>query len=76
MVKNGYYGNEGFGLPWDHIKVCQIGLFTTTGVTFVKKNSCLVARVVSFDTVGLYVLTFHILEPCPSKDILTIMVLS
>ena len=38
-----------------------------TGVTFVKKN-CLVARIVSFDTAGLHLITFHILEPYPSKD--------
>ena len=46
-----------------------------TGATFVKKNSCLVARIVSFDTVGLHLLTFRILEPYPSKDILTLMAL-
>ena len=40
-----------------------------TGATFVKKNSSLVVRVVSFDTACLYVLTFRILEPYPSKDI-------
>ena len=40
-----------------------------TGATFVKKNSCLVARIVSFDTVDLHLLTFRILEPYPSKDI-------
>ena len=40
-----------------------------TGVTFVKKNSCLVARILSFDTAGLHLLTFRILEPYPSKDI-------
>ena len=34
MVKNGYYGNEGFGLPWDHIKVRQMTLFTTTEITY------------------------------------------
>ena len=34
-----------------------------TGATFVKKNYCLVARIVSFDTVGLHLLTFRILEP-------------
>ena len=44
-----------------------------TGATFVKKNSCLVARIVSFDTVGLHLLTCRILEPYPSKDILTLM---
>ena len=40
-----------------------------TGASFVKKNSCRVARVVSFDTAGLHLLTFRILEPYPSKDI-------
>ena len=40
-----------------------------TGATFVKKNSCLVARIVSFDTVGLHLLTFRILESYSSKDI-------
>ena len=39
------------------------------GATFVNKKLCLVARIVSFDTVGLYLLTFHILEPYLSKDI-------
>ena len=32
-------------------------------------NSCLVARIVLFNTAGPHVLTFHILEPYPSKDI-------
>ena len=41
-----------------------------TGAIFVKKNSCLVARIVSFDTVGLHLLTFRILEPCSLKGIL------
>ena len=40
-----------------------------TGGTFVKKNSCLVARIASFDTTGLHLLTFCILEPYPFKDI-------
>ena len=40
-----------------------------TGATFVMKNSCLVARIVSFDTAGIYLPTFRILEPYPSKDI-------
>ena len=43
------------------------------GATFVNENSCLVARIVSFDTVGLHLLTFRILEPYLSKDILTLM---
>ena len=33
------------------------------------KNFCLVARIVSFDTAVLHLLTFRILEPYPSKDI-------
>ena len=40
-----------------------------TWATFVKKNTCLVARIIPFDTVGLHLLTFCILEPYPSKDI-------
>ena len=40
-----------------------------TGGTFVKKNSCLVARIVPYYTVVLHLLTFYVLEPCPSKDI-------
>ena len=40
-----------------------------TGATFVKKNSCLVARIVSFDTAVLHLLIFCILESYPSKDI-------
>ena len=40
-----------------------------TVATFVKKNSCLVARIVTFDTAGLHLLTFRILEPHPAKDI-------
>ena len=39
------------------------------GATFAKKNSFLVGRIVPFDTVGLHLLTFHILESYPSKDI-------
>ena len=46
-----------------------------TGASFVKKNFCLVTRIVSFDIVGLHLLTFRILEPNPSKDILKLMVL-
>ena len=40
-----------------------------TGATFVKKNSFLLARIVSFDTAGLHLLTFRILEQYLSKDI-------
>ena len=40
-----------------------------TWSNFAKKNSCLVARLVPYYTAGLHLLTFHILEPYPSKDI-------
>ena len=46
-----------------------------TGATIVKKKYCLVARIVSFDTVGLHLLTLCILEPYPSKENLTLMAL-
>ena len=39
------------------------------GANFVKKNSCLVAGIVPYYAAGLHLLTFHILEPYPSKDI-------
>ena len=38
--------------------------------TFVKKDHCLVARIDSFDTAGMHLFTFLILEPYPSKDIM------
>ena len=47
----------------------SVSVMLCTGATFVKKNSCLVARIVSFDTVGLHLLTFRILEQYPSKVI-------
>ena len=40
-----------------------------TGDNFVKKNSSLVARIVTFDTVGVHLLIFRILEPYTSKEI-------
>ena len=46
-----------------------------TGATFVKKNSCLVGRIISFDTVGLHLVTFPILEPKISKYIIALMTL-
>ena len=39
-----------------------------TGATFVKKKSWLVAAIVMFDTAGLHLRIFRILESCPSKD--------
>ena len=47
---------------------CQL-CFVRKGATFAKKNSCLVARIFSFDTTGVYLLIFRILEPYGSKDI-------
>ena len=38
------------------------------GATFVKKNCCLVARTVSFDTAGVHLLTFRNLETHRSQD--------
>ena len=40
-----------------------------TGATFVTRNSCVAARIVSFDTAGLHLLTSRILEPYSAKDI-------
>ena len=40
-----------------------------TGATFVKKNSCLVARIASFVTVGLHLVASRVLGAYPSKDI-------
>ena len=39
------------------------------GATFVKINSYLVVRIVSYDTAGPHLLTFHILQSYSSKDI-------
>ena len=39
------------------------------GATFVKKNPSLVATIVSFDTTGLCLFTFRILEPYPPEYI-------
>ena len=44
-------------------------MLCTGGATFVKKSSCFVVGIVSFDTVGLHLLTFCILEPYASKYI-------
>ena len=52
-----------------------ISIMLGKGATFVKKNSYLVARIASFDTVRLHLLIFCILEPYPSEDILTLMTL-
>ena len=47
----------------------NITVMLCTGVTFVKKKPCLVTIIVLFDTAGLHLLTFRILEPYPSEDI-------
>ena len=39
------------------------------GTTFIKENSCLVARIVLFDTAGLHLFTFRNLKSYPSKDV-------
>ena len=53
----------------------MMSVMLCTSATFVNKNSCLVARILSFDTVDLYLLAFRFLEPYLSKDILTLMAL-
>ena len=40
-----------------------------TGANFIKKTPCQVAGIVSFDTAGLHLLTFHVLEPIRSRYI-------
>ena len=47
----------------------KMSVMLCTGVTFAKKVSCLVARIVSFDTAVLYLFSFRVLEPYQSKDI-------
>ena len=46
-----------------------VSVMLCMGATFVKKSSCFVVGIVSFDTVGLHLLTFCILEPHSSKYI-------
>ena len=46
----------------------SVSVMLCTGATFLKKKYCLVARIVSYFTVGLHLITFRILEPYPSKD--------
>ena len=41
-----------------------------SGVAFVKENSYLVTKILLFDTADLHLLTFRILEPYLSKDII------
>ena len=48
--------------------IVQCQLFCVRA-NFAKKSSCLVLRILSYDTADLHLLTFHILEPFPSKDI-------
>ena len=48
--------------------IMQCQLCFARELLFLKKNPCIVARIVSFDTAGLHLLTFRILELYPSKD--------
>ena len=59
---------------WNEINIQEssinaMSVMLCTGAAFAEKNSCLVARIVSFDIAGLHLLNFRILEPCSSKDI-------
>ena len=38
--------------------VSTVSVMLCAGATFVRKNSCLVARIVPFDTVGLHLVSF------------------
>ena len=49
--------------------IVQMSVMLCTGASFAKKNSWLVARIVPYYTAYLHLLTFHILEPYPSKSI-------
>ena len=49
----------------------SIAVRIRTGNSFVKKNSCLVAGIFSFDTASLYLLTFRILEPYPLISVIS-----
>ena len=64
-----------YNIQWSSIKQTNSAksVMLCTEAVFVKQKSCLVARIVSFDTAGLCLLTVRILEPYPSKDILTLM---
>ena len=46
-----------------------MSVILSTTANFSKKNSCLVARIVPYYIAGLHLVTFHILEPYPYKDI-------
>ena len=46
-----------------------MSIMLCAGAKFVKKNSRLIARIISFDTAGLHILTFRILEPYLPKYI-------
>ena len=58
---------------WDEIIVRKssviVSVILYAGATFVKINSYLVVRIVSYDTAGPHLLTFHILQSYSSKDI-------
>ena len=41
-------------------------MFRTRATFILKENSSLVARIVLFDTAGLHLLTFRVLQPHPS----------
>ena len=55
--------------------IVQCQLSFVRGLLLQRKTPVLVGRIVSFDTVGLHLLSFRILEPYPSKNILTLMAL-
>ena len=73
MVMQDEINIQGSRIIQKHNSTMSVMLCTVD--TFLKKNSCLVATIVSFDTLGLHLLNFCILEPYLYKDILTLMTL-
>ena len=61
------YENINGSVGKNNIQECRIN--QKTRELLLSKNSCLIARIVLFDTAGLHPLTFHILESYPPKDI-------
>ena len=66
MVVQDKINIQGHSINQKSNSTMSVMIFTST--TFVKKNSCLVAKITLFDTVRLHLLTFGILEPYTSKD--------
>ena len=79
--KKNIYKEINSSVRWENIQGSSIdqkpngtmSVMLFTGATLVKKNFCLVARIVSCDTVGLHLLTFRILEPYTDPNIMDLI---